>query len=229
MCEHACKSTAAVVAHGASYPSRCPFPRSRPSLGRTATSKATTRQPGGVLTPETKLGVRTAKELMATGRENDGSDMPRREVVPRFIPGFRGPTPYMICKLNQERRVTARKTRGRSSCLPRQRRACWSPAASGRRRPRGGARPSPPRGARPPTAARVATRRREAQAPPHRPQTEKRPRRRHPRSTQPAEAARRLAAQRAAGAERAVTVAVAGMRPCRVAPLGALGSCAVPT
>ena len=48
------------------------------------------------MTPETKLGLRTAKELMATGLENDGSDMTRREVVPRFIPGFtfRNPTPY---------------------------------------------------------------------------------------------------------------------------------------
>jgi len=34
-----------------------------------------------------------AKELVATGRENDGSDMPRRAAFPRFIPGFRNPTP----------------------------------------------------------------------------------------------------------------------------------------
>ena len=38
--------------------------------------------------------MRTAKELVATGRENDGSDMPRRAAFPRFIPGFRSPTPY---------------------------------------------------------------------------------------------------------------------------------------
>jgi len=37
--------------------------------------------------------MRTAKELMATGRENDGSDMPRREVFLHLLPGFRGPTP----------------------------------------------------------------------------------------------------------------------------------------
>ena len=91
---HACTSTAAVVAHGASYPSRCPFPRSRPSLGRTATSKATTRQPGGVLPPEFQLAMRTAKKLVATGRENDGSDMPRRAAFPHLLPGFRSPTPY---------------------------------------------------------------------------------------------------------------------------------------
>ena len=63
-------------------------------MGRTATSKATTRQPGGVLTPVLQLSARTAKELMATGRENDGSDMPRRGVVPHLPPGFRSPTPY---------------------------------------------------------------------------------------------------------------------------------------
>ena len=39
--------------------------------------------------------MRTAKELMATGRENDGSDMPRRAAFPRFIPGFRNPTPML--------------------------------------------------------------------------------------------------------------------------------------
>ena len=33
------------------------------------------------MTPETKLGLRTAKELMATGRENDGSDFRRFRVV----------------------------------------------------------------------------------------------------------------------------------------------------
>ena len=70
--------------------------RLRPSLGRTATSKATTRQPGGVLTPELQLHMRTANELMATGRENDGSDMPRREVFLHLLPGFRGPTPYHL-------------------------------------------------------------------------------------------------------------------------------------
>ena len=38
--------------------------------------------------------MRTGKELMATGRENDGSDMPRRAAFPHLLPGFRGPTPY---------------------------------------------------------------------------------------------------------------------------------------
>jgi len=38
--------------------------------------------------------MRTAKELVATGRENDGSDMPRRAAFPHLLPGFRNPTPY---------------------------------------------------------------------------------------------------------------------------------------
>ena len=63
-------------------------------MGRTATSKATTRQPRGVWTPETKLAMRTAKELMATGRESDGSDMPRRKVFLHLPPELSSPTPY---------------------------------------------------------------------------------------------------------------------------------------
>ena len=43
--------------------------------------------------------MRTAKELVATGRENDGSDMPRRAAFPRFIPGLgTQPRTYLILK-----------------------------------------------------------------------------------------------------------------------------------
>ena len=48
------------------------------------------------MTPEIKLRRRTAKELMATGRENDGSDMPRRGAFPHLPPELRGPTPYSL-------------------------------------------------------------------------------------------------------------------------------------
>ena len=61
-------------------------------MGRTATSKATTRQPGGVLTLELQLPMRTGKEMMATGRESDGSDMPRRKVVLHLPPELSSPT-----------------------------------------------------------------------------------------------------------------------------------------
>jgi len=46
------------------------------------------------LPPEFQLAMRTAKKLVATGRENDGSDMPRRAAFPHLLPGFRSPTPY---------------------------------------------------------------------------------------------------------------------------------------
>ena len=48
------------------------------------------------MTPEIKLRRPTAEELMATGRENDGSDMPRREVFLHLLPGFRNPTQVAV-------------------------------------------------------------------------------------------------------------------------------------
>ena len=56
--QHAWKSVAAMLAHGGSHPSRCPFPRSRPSHSPRSTYAARSQPSGGVLTPEVSSTLR---------------------------------------------------------------------------------------------------------------------------------------------------------------------------
>ena len=50
-----------------------------------------------MLTPELQLSMRTGKELMATGRENDGSDMPRGETALIYSPALAAQARHAYC------------------------------------------------------------------------------------------------------------------------------------
>ena len=91
--QHAWKSVAAVLAHGASRPARCPFPRLRPSHSPRSTYAARSQPSGGVLTPDKVSSTLRDEGSMASAVSASDADMRRSDSFPRFVPDFTGPPP----------------------------------------------------------------------------------------------------------------------------------------
>ena len=92
--QHAWKSVAAVLAHGASRPARCPFPRSRPSHSPRSTYAARSQPSGGVLTPDKVSSTLRDEDSMASAVSESDADMRRSDANPRLLVVRFGPAPY---------------------------------------------------------------------------------------------------------------------------------------
>ena len=92
--QHAWKSLAAVLAHGASRPARCPFPRSRPSHSPRSTYAARSQPSGGVLTPDKVSSTLHDEDSMASAVSESDADMRRSDANPRLLPVSPAQAPY---------------------------------------------------------------------------------------------------------------------------------------
>ena len=89
--QHAWKSVAAMLAHGGSHPSRCPFPRSRPSHSPRSTYAARSQPSGGVLTPDKVSSTLRDEDSMASAVSASDADMRRSDAnlhLPVTSPAF---------------------------------------------------------------------------------------------------------------------------------------------
>ena len=92
---HAWKSLAAVFAHGASRPARCPFPRSRPSHSPRSTYAARSQPSGGVLTPDkVSSTLRDEDSTMASAVSASDADMRRSDASLHLLPVSPAYPPY---------------------------------------------------------------------------------------------------------------------------------------
>ena len=92
--QHAWKSVAAMLAHGGSHPSRCPFPRSRPSHSPRSTYAARSQPSGGVLTPDKVSSTLRDEDSMASAVSESDADMRRSDANPRLLVVRFSPAPY---------------------------------------------------------------------------------------------------------------------------------------
>ena len=82
--QHAWKSLAAVLAHGASRLARCPFPRLRPSHSPRSAYAARSQPSGGVLSPDKVSNTLRDEGSMASAVSASDARMRRSHLFPGF-------------------------------------------------------------------------------------------------------------------------------------------------